>query len=725
MVRMAYLGHRQPNSPASIPGCGLWLDASDPSTYKIAGGVLVSWTDKSPNQIPITVSQNNIVYKANQVNGQTTFGITSGCSITGSLQQAIGTSDYTLIAVWKGYTTATQAILAVGPTAAAPSTGLGYNGFYNLFEWGQSESDFTAPTNTYVIHIGTRIGGVKTCYINTKAAPTASGTVQNITNPAFCVAAGDNLPVTGELAEVAVIVGTVAPDVRIRLEGYLAQKWGLTSILPTGHPGKMQVLYPSFQVTAAFPLQKTLTQSIAYLPTSFPNCVLWLDAADASSITKTGNTVISWGDKSGAGNTASAVNGPIAAGSSILMNGSSYFTTNIRVPTQSHCLIAVHTPSAGGNQSLFRFQDTNGYISFPYANTRGYITSYGATNAIDYTHSTLTDNSVTTDLNVICANITPNGQQVYLNGASQAYTAVSLTSATSPYLVIGQFTATFMEGYVGTVKELIIYSSALMVPQRQALEAYLLWKWGLEGKLPATHPFSKSNIGTKAIAFSLPKTIKTNYSTPYTPLIYLQALSWSGTGTWYDLSPNGRNATLETGTAQKNAAGNGVVLNGSTSWTFPNVSAGNSWTIGAWYKQTGANVGTAPCLIVQIFTGGNINLCLGTALNNLTFCGAFYTGGWQDGTAITLVTNQWTNIQCTWDGSHLITYINGSSIGSVTLSSTAYDGGNAYRIGRRWDSSGYFEYLTGVVGEIRIYSQPLTAAQVLTEYTSSSANYTY
>ena len=724
---MAYLGHRQPNSPASIPGCGLWLDASDPSTYKIAGGVLVSWTDKSPIQIPITVSQNNIVYKPKQLNGQTTFGVTSGCAITGTLQQAIGTSDYTLLAVWKPYTNATQAILAVGPAAAAPSTGLGYNLAYNLFEWGQPESDFTAPTNTYVLHIGTRIGGVKTCYINTKAAPIAAGTLQNITNRSFCVASGDNLPVTGEIAEVAVIVGTLSYDARIRLEGYLAQKWGLTSILPIGHPGKIQVLAPSMLLPVATPFQKTgISISIPYLPTTFPNCVLWLDAGDSATLTKTGATVLSWADKSGSNNTATAVNSPVASGASILMNGSSYFTTTLTIPTQAHCLIAVHTPSVDGNQSLFRFQISgNPYIVFPYANTSGYITSYDATNTIDASHSALVENSITTQKNLICANIVANGQQVYLNGTSQAYTAVSLTASTSPVLTIGQFTASEMEGYVGSINELIVYSVPLTVIQRQAIEGYLAWKWGIQSQLPPTHPYSQGNLGSKASAFPLTKLIKPAYTSLYTPLIYLQALSWSGTGTWYDLSPNGKNATLETGTAQKNTAGNGVVLNGSTSWTFPNLSLGNAWTIGAWYKKTGENVGTAPCLVVQIFTGGSLNLCLGTALNNGTFCGAFYTGGWQDGTAITLTTNQWTNIQCTWNGSNLITYINGSSIGSVALSSTAYDAGNAYRIGRRWDINGYFEYLVGHVGEIRIYSQVLTPQQVLADYNGTAATYSY
>jgi hypothetical protein len=39
--------------------------------------------------------------------------------------------------------------------------------------------------------------------------------------------------------------------------------------------------------------------------------------------------------------------------------------------------------------------------------------------------------------------------------------------------------------------EIIHYNSALTTSQRQQVEGYLAWKWGLQGNLPANHPFKR------------------------------------------------------------------------------------------------------------------------------------------------------------------------------------------------------------------------------------------
>jgi hypothetical protein len=41
----------------------------------------------------------------------------------------------------------------------------------------------------------------------------------------------------------------------------------------------------------------------------------------------------------------------------------------------------------------------------------------------------------------------------------------------------------------GQLHELIIYSTTLTLFQRQQVEGYLAWKWGLQSTLPANHPF--------------------------------------------------------------------------------------------------------------------------------------------------------------------------------------------------------------------------------------------
>ena len=205
------------------------------------------------------------------------------------------------------------------------------------------------------------------------------------------------------------------------------------------------------------------------------------------------------------------------------------------------------------------------------------------------------------------------------------------------------------------------------------------------------------------------------------PLILLKAIDYSGSGPWLDETVNNNDATLENGTAAKNAAGNGLVLNGSTNWTFPNVEVGNSWTASVWYKNTGAPIGTNACILTQKLGSNNINFIIGYGQDTPTFAGAFDVNGtWYAGNTITLIDNVWTNIQVTWDGDCMTTYINGKFLGVTEPGGTAIDSGEAYRIGRRWDSA---DYMVGEIGEIRIYDYPITQAKVTADYNASAATF--
>ena len=46
-------------------------------------------------------------------------------------------------------------------------------------------------------------------------------------------------------------------------------------------------------------------------------------------------------------------------------------------------------------------------------------------------------------------------------------------------------TSEFWRGFIG---EILVYNSAITVAERQQVEGYLAWKWGLQGTLPANHP---------------------------------------------------------------------------------------------------------------------------------------------------------------------------------------------------------------------------------------------
>jgi hypothetical protein len=50
--------------------------------------------------------------------------------------------------------------------------------------------------------------------------------------------------------------------------------------------------------------------------------------------------------------------------------------------------------------------------------------------------------------------------------------------------------------FAGRLGEVIVYNSNLSTDDRQIVEGYLAWKWGLQANLPSTHPYKNKNPGT-------------------------------------------------------------------------------------------------------------------------------------------------------------------------------------------------------------------------------------
>jgi len=76
----------------------------------------------------------------------------------------------------------------------------------------------------------------------------------------------------------------------------------------------------------------------------------------------------------------------------------------------------------------------------------------------------------------------------YVNGTAQN-THTGTTAAFSNF-TIGSFTnAPTSQSYSGDIGDLIVYNSVLTTTQRQQVEGYLAWKWGLQTYLPGAHPY--------------------------------------------------------------------------------------------------------------------------------------------------------------------------------------------------------------------------------------------
>lgn len=220
----------------------------------------------------------------------------------------------------------------------------------------------------------------------------------------------------------------------------------------------------------------------------------------------------------------------------------------------------------------------------------------------------------------------------------------------------------------------------------------------------------------------------------YTPTLLLKAINYSGSGSWFDESGMGNNATLETGTISKNVQGNGIVLNGSTSWLVSNILLGTPystvyWSFNVWYKNTTNNVPSNASIFTQLFRTPQRYMAFsygGNDSNDSTLTAKISyiiaSNPWANATTVNLVQNQWINMQCSWDGTNFKTYVNGILIGTVANSIASIDSGLSYAIGRRWDGN---SYVTGEIGEIRVYNYAITQAQVTADYNASYNTFNY
>jgi hypothetical protein len=250
---------------------------------------------------------------------------------------------------------------------------------------------------------------------------------------------------------------------------------------------------------------------------------------------------------------------------------------------------------------------------------------------------------------------------VVFNGS--VITGMAAVSASGSGYVLGGLGggANSWNGYVA---EVIVYNKALNPIQRTRVEGYLAWKWGLVERLSAQHfykargpsplrPFNWTPTFTRGCRLwldaadssavtlldpsgsmvSVWKDKSGSHNDAIAPIsttgalqVLFKASDYSGTGDWLDQSGYERNATLENGTATKNLAGNGIVLDGSSNWTFPNVAVGNVWTAGVWFKRTGAQVGenggNSAGILTQIGGGSvaDLNLLIGDIIFRIKGC---------------------------------------------------------------------------------------------------------
>jgi len=231
--------------------------------------------------------------------------------------------------------------------------------------------------------------------------------------------------------------------------------------------------------------------------------VVWYDGSDPSwpaAVPSDQATVAVFKDKSGQGYNSTSTTGTpkyTSSNQSIYFNGSSYYVIPERIPDNNNpiTIFIVGIFSYKGNYNpLIQFGSNGSGGTIEYGgqpqgsltNTSLYTGSYGAA-------SVTASTSIANGTRFLTTSTSAGGISLYANGSIVASTTNTYSSRVGYTNKIGK--ADSETPLIGYISELIVFNASLLSTDRQRIEGYLAWKWGLQTSLPSSHPFYSASPG--------------------------------------------------------------------------------------------------------------------------------------------------------------------------------------------------------------------------------------
>lgn len=226
-----------------------WYDASDVSTIDEDGGAVSLWEDKSGNGLHLTsTSGREPTTGTNTINGTNALDFTSDEMSTASNPFGTSVSDALVIAVHKVDNDNNQGTMftLTGSDSSgsrwqchAPYSGTAYFDCGGTGGANRINANYGTDTgdNVLVAFYGSTTDSVQHIYKNGELlVGDSSGHSINTVGNIFVGSGESSSYQDTSIGEFIIINGTVSPEDRQNLEGYLAHKWGLAGSLPGGHP---------------------------------------------------------------------------------------------------------------------------------------------------------------------------------------------------------------------------------------------------------------------------------------------------------------------------------------------------------------------------------------------------------------------------------------------------------------------------------------------------------
>ena len=230
---------------------------------------------------------------------------------------------------------------------------------------------------------------------------------------------------------------------------------------------------------------------------------LWLDASDASTITLNGSTISQWNDKSGNSRNVSQVNSALQPvytlgglnslnivdfdGANDVLNGlplSNFFTNNSYSAFVVGLARTIGTNSVNGYENEAFYGDGGGFVAM-YLRSSNLIGAYNWDGSNKVATNAYTPNTVV----IGYSELSSGSIRIRTNGGSETATVSSNTQSLAGVIQIGRSYNSDAYCLDGKIAEVIFTNAALSTTNRQLIEGYLAWKWGLTSNLPNDHPY--------------------------------------------------------------------------------------------------------------------------------------------------------------------------------------------------------------------------------------------
>jgi hypothetical protein len=483
-----------------------------------------------------------------------------------------------------------------------------------------------------------------------------------------------------------------------------------------------------------------------FAPTNFSSLQLWLDASDVGTISTVSGFVSRWYDKtSNAYQLTQDTDGSRPAYVSSINQVTFSNDRFLNIPqasinnAASYTYYFVFTPVAALNWIMVK--QHNGVNTYNNLSMTNYSGSGGANTAgtsqylyfHPYNAGGIANSGTALSLNTLqligmnydgtTFTITRNGTQ--LSSAAGAYAIQNATNATN--FTMGLWNTGTIQNSGTThfrMSEFLFYNTGLGAPDRQTVEGYLAWKWGLQWSIPQTHPYKYNNPASLG-PFTSPVT--TNLQ------VYLTPNTYAGSGTTWDNIQNATDATL-INTPTYNII-NGFTFNGTNqAATLPDTtgvtdfSITDNYTIEVWFNAAATQATTSPDnSIVEKWDSaagtGYPYVCrwvpTGTQVKFAVYNGTITQ-------EISMSTSAGIWIQAVGVFNHtsdlLSGYINGQFVTSTALPIIgAINNASLLNLARRGGATSV--PFTGSIGNLRIYNTALTASQILQNFQADRGRY--